>query len=142
MDTEALISEISREARPVKPLARPELRALGWFVLALATAVVVMAIHGINPNAFFAALSDPRMLAEVAATALSAVTAALDPFRPTLPGAGRRWFWQPFAAAAAWVLLTGSGCAADYASLGPAAVDLRPDTDGFVPGALIGPGCT
>jgi hypothetical protein len=138
MHTDALVRDLAAAALPVRPLARPEVRALGWVAIAFATAVVVMAIHGINPNAFRAALSDPRMLGEIAATAATAITGAVAAFQSTVPGAGRRWFWLPFASLAAWVVLTGSGCAADYASIGPAALDLRLDTGCFVPGAAIG----
>src|SRR3954451_7243866 len=138
MNTDALISDLALDARPVRRLARPEMRALVWIAVALATAVAVMAIHGINPKAFAAAVSDPRMLAEIAATALTAVTGVLAAFQSTVPGAGRRWFWLPFASVAEWILLTGSGCAADYARIGPAAFNLRLDTGCFVPGAVIG----
>jgi hypothetical protein len=138
MNTQALIDDLAAAATPVRPLARPELRALVWLGAALLVTVVIMTIHGIDTAAFGAAISDPRMLGEIAATALTAVGAALAAFRSTVPGASRRWFWVPFAGLAVWVLLTGSGCAADYARIGPAAFDLRLDTACFVPGAAIG----
>src|SRR4051812_16368924 len=138
MNTAALIRDLAAEAAPVRPLPRPEWRALGWLLVALAVVVVVMAIHGIDGDQLHRALSDPRLIGEELATLATAVSAAIAAFQSTVPGASRKWFWVPFAALAAWLLLTGAGCAADYAALGPAGLGLRLDTDCFVPGAIAG----
>jgi hypothetical protein len=137
-NTDALIRELSATARPVRPLLRPELRALTWFLVALATIVVVMAIHGIDANEMGKALTDPRLIGEEIATVFTAVTAAMAAFRSTVPGVRREWFWLPFAGLASWVFLTGSGCASDYATIGPAAFNLRSDAGCLVPGAIAG----
>ena len=138
MNTEALIRDLAARAAPVRPLPRPERRAWAWLGVALAVVVVVMAIHGIDAEQLRRALSDPRLIGEELATVATAISAAIAAFQSTVPGAGRKWFWVPFAALAAWVLLTGMGCAADYAVLGPAALGLRLDTACFVPGAIAG----
>jgi hypothetical protein len=136
--TDALIRDLAAKATPVRPLARPEVRALVWLGFGVAVVVVVMAIHGIDPQEVQRVLLDPRMLGEEAATIATAVSAAIAAFRSTVPGAGRRWFAVPFVALAAWVLLAGSGCAADYARIGTAALGLRLDTDCFLPAAIAG----
>jgi hypothetical protein len=136
MNTDALIRDLVATAKPVKPLARPEVRALGWTVFALLAVTAVMAIHGIDPGQVGAVLSDPRALGEAVATLATAISAAIAAFQSTVPGAGRRWFFVPFVSLAAWVLLTGAGCAADYAAMGPSAFGLRLDTDCFLPGAI------
>jgi hypothetical protein len=138
MKTEALIADLVTRATPVRPLPRPELRALAWLAGTLVVVVVVMAVHGIDSDQFQRALSDPRLIGEELATLATAVSAAIVAFRSTVPGASRRWFFVPFVALAAWVMLTGAGCAADYAVLGTAALGLRLDTACFVPGAIAG----
>jgi hypothetical protein len=138
INTDALIEDLVAAGRPVKRLLRPELRALAWFAFAVVTVVIVMAVHGIDAGELRLAMTDPRLIAEEVATLVTAVSAAVAAFGSTVPGANRRWFLVPFAGLGAWVLLTGAGCAADYARLGPAAFGLRLDTDCFLPGAIAG----
>ena len=96
MNTDALIGDLVATAKPVKPLARPEVRALGWTVFALLAVTAVMAIHGIDTGQVRAVVSDPRAMGEVAATLATAISAAIAAFQSTVPGAGRRWFFVPF----------------------------------------------
>jgi hypothetical protein len=138
VNTDALIQDLVATTRPVKRLARPELRALAWLGLALLVVVIVMAIHGIDTAELRSAFTDPRLIGEEIATVATAVSAAIAAFSSIVPGASRRWNWVPFVALVAWVLLTGAGCAADYANMGPAALGLRLDTACFVPGAIAG----
>jgi hypothetical protein len=138
VNTDALIQDLVAASKPVKRLARPELRALAWFGFALLAVVIVMAIHGIDAAELRRAFSDPRLIGEEIATVATAITAAVAAFSSIVPGASRRWYVVPFVALGAWVLLTGAGCAADYANIGPAAFGISLDTACFVPGAIAG----
>ncbi len=138
MDTDALITNLSKDARPVRPLPSPAVRATVWLGVGLAVVVAMMAIHGIDAEEIHRAVNDPRLIAEEAATLVTAVSAALAAFASTTPGVSRRWFPVPFIALAVWVLLTGGACLADYARIGPPAFDVRLDTDCFLPGAIAG----
>jgi hypothetical protein len=137
-NTDSLIQDLAGTIRPVRPLLRPEMRAIAWLVFAVAVVVAVMAVHGIDSAELGKALSDPRLIAEEVATVVTAVSAAIVAFRSTVPGTDRRWSWVPFAGLGAWVLFTGAGCAADYGRLGPAGLSLSLDTNCFVPGAIAG----
>jgi hypothetical protein len=138
VDTDAIIRALSEDARPVRPLAPPAVRALLWFVPALAAVVVVLAIHGIDAAQVGRAFSEPRLLVEELATLVTAVSATIAAFRSTIPGEDRRWFWVPFAGLAAWVAVAGAACVGDYVRIGDAALAIRLDTDCFLPGAIAG----
>jgi hypothetical protein len=137
-DTASLIDRLTTGARPVRPLPRPELRALAWLGLAAVVIAVVMAFHGIDAGALRKVLADPRMLGEIAATLVTAVGATFAAFQTTVPGHRRGWLWLPFASLAVWLLLTGGACLDEYLRIGPAAFALRLDTACFVPGAIAG----
>src|SRR5262249_21956969 len=113
-------------------------RAALWLAFAVVVVTIVMAVHGIDASQLQRVLGDPRLLAEIAASFVTAVGAALAAFTTPVPRYPRRWLWVPVAALVAWLLLTGAGCAADYARIGPAAFELRLDTACFVPGIVAG----
>src|SRR5258708_5182680 len=126
-ETDSLIDRLTTTARPVRPLPRPEVRAVAWLGLAIAVVAGVMAIHGIDAGALRSVLSDPRLLGEIAASAVTAIGATFAAFQTTVPGHKRGWLWLPFASLVVWLLLTGGGCVDEYMRIGPAALDLRLD---------------
>lgn len=104
-----LIRELSGTLTPVRPLAPPIWRALGW-----TAAVVVLGLAG----AMFADLpalrqrlmSAPDMWLAVIGSSLTAFLAVLAAFELALPDRSPRWALLPLPAALLWIGASGVGC--------------------------------
>ncbi len=138
METDRLIARLADEAAPVRPLARPWLRALWWLAVSAPPVFLVVWWHGMAPKAGMVATADLRMTIEWLAILATAVTASVAAFASCVPGVDRRWLWTPLVPLAAWLAATGQGCIADYQAMGAAAFDIRLDTDCFLPTVLAG----
>ena len=119
-DTSTLIRQLAARGRPVRPLASPLRRTLGWLAFAVAVVAAVVAAYGLHPDA-------TRHLAtaggawEFAASAATGIAAAYAAFQVSVPGRSRRWAWLPLPFLLAWLGGLGAGCLADAARAGPAA---------------------
>jgi hypothetical protein len=138
VETDALIQKLTDDARPVRPLARPWLRALLWLAISAPPVFLVVWWHGLQGKAGMAATADLRMTIEWLAIFATAVTAAIAAFSSSVPGASRRWLWVPVVPLAIWLLTVGQGCVEDYQAMGAAAFALRPDSECYVPTVLAG----
>jgi hypothetical protein len=117
--TDDLIERLAATAMPVRPLAPPLLRALGWLTFALVVVVAMVAIHG--PRADLAAqFARATFVAEWLVSLVTGVAAALAAFHLAQPDRSRRWLWVALVPAAMWVATLGVGCVADWVALGPA----------------------
>jgi hypothetical protein len=106
---EALISRLAAEARPVRPLRRPWVRAALWLGAALWVGLLLSYFTD------FAALrarlmGAPDMWLSEAGAAATAILAALAAFETSVPGRSRLWAVLPLPAAALWVGASGLGC--------------------------------
>lgn len=138
MKTDRLIASLVEDAPPVRPLARPWVRALIWLAISAPPVFLVVWWHGMAPKAGMVASSDVRMTIEWLAILATAVTASVAAFASSVPGTDRRWLWAPAVPLAIWLAATGQGCIADYQAMGAAAFDIRLDTDCFLPTVLAG----
>ncbi len=143
MRTDDLIQQLSDETAPVRRLARPWLRALGWLAVGLPAVVLVVCLFE-PPANILRALGDPRMMVESLAVFATAVSAAIAAFASEVPGTDRRWLWLPLVPFAVWIATLGQGCVSDYAAMGAAALELKADgcltpavLAGIVPAAAI-----
>lgn len=138
MQTDDLIHALVEEARPVRPLARPWLRALAWLAVSAPPVFAVVWWHGLGGKAGMAATGDMRMTIEWLAILATAISAAVAAFASSVPGASRRWLWVPIVPLTIWLLAVGQGCIEDYRAIGAAAFALRPDSDCYVATVLAG----
>jgi hypothetical protein len=129
---------LADEALPVRPLARPWLRAFAWLAISAPPVFLVVWWHGLGTKAGMVATADLRMTIEWLAILATAVTAAIAAFSSSVPGASRRWLWIPIVPLAIWLLTVGQGCIEDYRAMGAAAFALRPDSECYVPTVLAG----
>lgn len=136
METDALIRDLSARAEPVRRLAPPVWRALGWLAIGVPIVVFVVWWHGAGAGKLAMAAANPRMLIEAAAMMATAVTAAIAAFSSVVPGASRRWLWVPLLPLAVWLLSMGESCIAAIRASGLSALGI--DSDCIVPAGLAG----
>jgi hypothetical protein len=111
--TGELIDRLAAEARPVRRLKRPTVRALAWLALAALFIAVVAALVGIRPG-LTAQLRDPWFALGRAGALATAITAAIAAFQLSVPDRSARWLWLPMPFAALWLGTMGYGCVADW----------------------------
>jgi hypothetical protein len=138
VETDDLIRRLADEAAPVRPLARPWLRALLWLAISAPPVFLVVWWHGLGTKAGMAATADLRMTIEWLAILATAVSAAVAAFASAVPGVSRKWLWLPLVPLSIWLLTVGQGCVEDYQAMGAAAFALRPDSECYVPTVLAG----
>jgi hypothetical protein len=109
--TDALIEALADRAAPVRPLARPVWRAmLAIALLAAAGGFAVMAFGDVRQlRARYFGRGDMMMI-EMAAMAMTAVTAIAGAFAMSVPGGSRRWLLAPIPSALVWIVIAGVGC--------------------------------
>jgi hypothetical protein len=123
MNTEELIARLSRDLRPVKPLAPPLWRAAGW--IALAVAVVAACVLAFGPrHDLMDRLARPHEVAQLVFALATGILAAVVAFELSLPDRSRHWALLPLPTALGWIGSLGMGCLADVAREGPQALVL------------------
>ena len=119
-DTNTLIEQLAAQARPVRPLASPQLRTFGWLLFAGALIAAVVAAYGLSPG-LPARLSTTAGAIEFAASIATGIAAAYATFQVSVPGRSSYWTWLPLPFLLAWLGGLGLGCLGDAARLGSAA---------------------
>jgi len=107
--TEALIARLASEARPVRVLHRPWLRAACWLGAALWLGLLLSYFTDF-PALRERLMGAPDMWLSEAGAAATAILAALAAFETSVPGRSRLWAVLPLPAAALWVSASGAGC--------------------------------
>ena len=119
-DTDSLIDQLAKRAKPVRPLASPLLRTLAWALAAAALVALVAASMGMHPGLSTQMAQTPK-LAEWIASVLTGLLAAYAVFQISVPGRSPSWAWLPALPLAVWLASIGWGCLADFNNLGWAA---------------------
>ncbi|MGD9543476.1 MAG: NrsF family protein [Methylocystis sp.] len=117
MLNEDLIRALTENCAPIRPLAHPALRALGWFAVSLCYVAAVVAMMGLRPD-ILAKIADPRFATEVGAAFLTSLVAAAGAFSAGCPA---RPIWERFAAGLFCLIWAGAlvvGCWRDIAAFG------------------------
>lgn len=113
MDTDRVIAQLVRDARPVRRLSDPLLRTTAW--LAIALAAVGLSVYLMGPRTDLGMkVHDARYLTEQIAALLTAVTTALAAFMIVVPGRSRFWLTLPIAPLSLWLASIGWGCGAEW----------------------------
>lgn len=116
-----LIRELVDDARPVRRLRPPLLRAGLWVALATIFLTVIATAIGIRSD-LETKLRDPIFLTEVASAALTGVLAAIAAFHIALPDRGVRWVLLPVPTLLLWLSTIGYGCLTNWNGPGPSSL--------------------
>ena len=116
-DTDQLIEQLAGRSTPVKPLASPLRRTALWLLLAAATVLAIVLIHGPRPD-FWATMTAPSVALEWTASVLTAVLATYAMFQISVAGRSPSWAWLPLPAAMLWLGVLGVGCLRDVYAQG------------------------
>ena len=117
-ETERLIERLAADARPVRPLLPPALRALLWLAgaaAALAAAILLFADLGV----FARRASEPKLACELVGTLLTGILAVVAAFELSLPDRSRAWALLPLPAFALWLASSGYSCWRHWLTFGP-----------------------
>ncbi|SOE89061.1 hypothetical protein SAMN05446927_7712 [Caballeronia arationis] len=122
--TSDLIDSLVADAKPVRRLRSPVMRALCWLLFAALLLTLVALVHGVRPD-LMVKLHQPSFVVGVVAALTTAVLASIASFTASVPGRSRGWLLLPAPAAVAWMSTIGYGCLTNWISIGP---------DGMSPG--------
>jgi len=134
--TENLIRKLAHDSAPIRPLARPWIRAVVWLTIStlyMAIVVSLMKSHGLPPK-----WDDPRFILEQISAWAVGVGAAVAAFATIVPGHNRRRLAILFIPLAGWLGTVGEGCIHSLIQLGPSALFLKHDLGCFPFIALTG----
>jgi hypothetical protein len=135
--TETLIGKLAENARPVRPLPRPYLRALAWLAIALPAVAAVVLMISPRPD-LLERLGDARFVIEQAAALATAVAAAVAAFYLVVPGTNWKVALLPVPPLVVWVATLGIGCVVDWVRWGVEGLRLQPDLACFPYIAMVG----
>ncbi len=102
--TSKLISQLSRELRPVRRLLNPDARALFWIGSVSLTLGIYTLLHGLRPD-IAEAFAQPTFTTEWVAALLTGVSSATAAFHLSVPGCAKRWIFVPVPAIVVWRLV-------------------------------------
>jgi hypothetical protein len=123
IDTSHLIDALVADARPVRRLRPPVLRAALWLLLPMLIFGLLALGHGVRPD-LAQRLEQPAFTVGTAASLLTGVLAALASFMLNLPDRSRGWALLPAPALAVWVIALGQQCLVNWVSMGPDGVQI------------------
>jgi len=121
--TPELIEILCADAKPVRRLRPPLVRAALWLLFAGLVLFALAALQGTRPD-LAERLRQPAFAAALAGSLLTGVLAAVAAFHLSLPDRSRLWLLLPVPALVLWVSTIGYGCLTDWVSMGPDGVRL------------------
>jgi hypothetical protein len=104
-----LIQALGADLRPVRRLAPPGLRALGWLAVVGAVSLALAAVSDVGAVGHRLAAAPDMWLAAIGSS-LTAVLAAVAAFQLSLPDRKPAWALLPVPAAVFWIAASGAGC--------------------------------
>lgn len=131
MQTDELIRALTADAKPVRRLAHPAVRATVWMMLSVAYVAAYLWVVGLRPD-LPVVLADTRFQIEVGAALLTSMMAAAAAFCAGCPG---RPLWErfaPFPFLAVWLASLGEGCWRQWVQSGPDGLALQIDLTCFL----------
>ena len=133
-----LIEALGAGLTPVRRLASPWRRTLGWLLAVAALAVGLFAHYGAAPMLERMAAT-PALIWLTAGALLTAIGAALAAFKLAVPGNARAWAWLPLPGAMLWLGTSGWGCLEPWFTPGThvATPGQQPDCLVFIVGFAI-----
>jgi hypothetical protein len=121
--TPELIDMLCADAKPVRRLRPPLVRAALWLLFAGLVLVVLAALLGTRPD-LAERVRQPTFVGALAGALLTGVLAAVAAFYLSLPDRSRLWLLLPVPALLLWISTIGYGCLTDWISIEPDGVRL------------------
>lgn len=119
--TQELIRQLADDARPVRRLRPPLLRAAIWIAMAAALLTAIATAIGIRPD-LGEKLGDPAFLVEVVSVALTGIMAAVAAFHVGLTDRSPRWALLPIPTLLLWLSTVGYGGLTNWAGPDPSSL--------------------
>ena len=113
MRTDDLILSLSQDARPVRRLAPPSRRALGWFSLAVPAVAAIALVMGLRADLDLR-MAEPAFVIQLIACGLTALCAAIAGLALTIPGTPRPWALLPVPPMLVWLGGFGRQCVLEW----------------------------
>lgn len=130
-----LIDALAADARPVRPLPGPLLRAAAILALIAALGGLAIYLRG-DLRQLIGRYSgrEALMWLEMAAMLATGVLAVTGAFVVAVPGRSRHWLIAPIPPFIVWLLLSGLGCYADFVRSGSSGLEIGHSLDclGFI----------
>jgi hypothetical protein len=121
--TPDLIASLAANAKPVRRLRPPAVRAACWLLLAAVVLVLLAVSRGLRPD-LAQRLQDPGFAIGIAAAVVTAILAAASAFLISLPDRSRLWLLLPLPALVVWLANTGYQCLVQWIAIGPDGISL------------------
>lgn len=118
INTSDLITSLVADAKPVKRLWPPLLRAGGWLLMAGVVLGLLAVNQGVRPD-LVRCLHDPAFVTSLAAAILTGVLATVAAFLVSLPDRSRFWLLLPLPALVLWLSNIGYQCLTQWISIAP-----------------------
>jgi hypothetical protein len=129
--TPELIDMLCADAKPVRRLRPPLVRAALWLLFAGLVLVALAALLGTRPD-LAERLRQPTFVGALAGALLTGVLAAVAAFYLSLPDRSRLWLLLPVPALLLWISTIGYGCLTNWVSIEPEGVRLGTTLECFV----------
>ncbi len=127
LETSKLIVALVADAKPVRRLKPPSLRAVLWSVACVpAIALIVWYYGGIGAE-YGTEVRQPSFVIESLACLLTGLTAAAAALNAAIPGRSQRLLLLPLIPLSVWLAALCYGCWHDWVTLGVAGVELDAD---------------
>lgn len=121
--TEQVIERLVADARPVRRLRPPMLRAALWLLAVAAIAAGAILLFS-DLGVMADRLRDPKLQVEMAATLLTGIAAVMAAFHLSLPDRSPLWALLPLPFLALWIASSGYACWRHWISVGPGGFEL------------------
>jgi hypothetical protein len=121
--TADLIVAMVADARPVRRLRPPVLRAALWLLLSALIFGLLAMGHGVRPD-LAQQLKQVDFVVGTAASLLTGALAAVASFMLNLPDRSRGWALLPVPALLVWMSTLGYGCLVNWVNVGPDGIQL------------------
>lgn len=122
-DTSTLIRRLVADAKPVKRLRSPALRACLW-LLAVGAAGVAGILFFANLSEFIERIGDSALAIEWVATLVTGILAVVAAFQLSLPDRSPAWAVLPLPSLALWIGSSGYSCYRNWIVTGPTGWEL------------------
>jgi hypothetical protein len=121
--TPELIEILCADAKPVRRLRPPLVRAAIWLLFAGLVLLALAALQGTRPD-LAERLREPSFAIALAGSLLTGVLATVAAFHLSLPDRSRLWLLLPAPALVLWVATIGYGCLTNWVRIVPGGVTI------------------
>ena len=108
-ETDRLIARLAAEARPVRRLRPPALRAALWLAAVAAVLAAAILLFA-NLDIFARRAADPKLALELTFTLATGILAIIAAFELSLPDRSAAWALLPLPTLALWIASSGYAC--------------------------------